>query len=1110
METNPGDNPSLNTPVVDTEVPHTMTSMNTTETESSRPQAQFLSKTVSSPTALSLNVNLSSTPTLGSIGKQGSINFRHSLLYDSGAEGSDADDQVRLIRTPSVRSHKFIIIPATSPALGQQAKFPSATSTSSLTALQKLPLRSPTNSNLATPTTPTSSLTARTPHQLLSPLTKNPALSLSRSDVVYHHPHGGSGQVAEAYGGAASGSTSANPSVKFTIEDYESDNATTDAAVQTGMEMMGTSSATPTSAPMATTTSAVAASSSSTLDALYSFQMPAISSIYSGISSTQLLTGGTATTTQQPSSLSPAFSAQVPVPVAAARATRAYSPSPRPASAVFSSSSPPIGSAVSSPLGIGLRPRNDRNSSMRSVVSAYLSDPNELTVNSLLQQDDSSSYLFRDCVANQIYSDITSVRSLASIGIGSTDGRKIVIRRVPQTPTDLLNIVNPPTPQLPGVDDDDDESYMDMSDDSNNLKPRQQHWASKMQFVLACIGYSVGLGNVWRFPYMCYKSGGGVFLVPYCIILIICSIPLLFMELSIGQYTGRGPIGALGQLCPLFKGAGLASVVVSFLMSTYYSVIIGYSIYYFFTSFKTDMPWVDCSNRWNTPDCWVPQRVDDNMTSHATSRTPSEEFFENKVLQISPGIEYPGLMRWELFACLICAWLMVYFATWKSIKSSAKVRYFTATFPFFLIIVLMGRAVTLEGADDGLRYFFRPNWSELKNANVWINAASQNFNSLGITFGSMISFASYNKYNNNILRDTVAVSVVNILTSLLVGVFAFATLGNLALEQNTNVKDVIGDGPGLIFVVYPQAMAKMPYAQLWAVMFFFMLLCLGLNSQFAIVEVVVTSIQDGFPNWIKKHLGYHEIVVLIVSVISFLFGLPNLIQGGIYFFQLMDHYAASVTIMFLAFCQMIAIAWFYGTGRLSKNVKQMTGKAPSLYLKSCWILFGPCLLFAIWILSLINYKEPTYHNGRYTYPDWAYGIGWMFASFSLVCIPGYAIVNLFKAQGRDLQERFQSALRPNIYECKICGEHHCEHDYPEQEQYMLTQELAGIYKPAAPMQAQHTGFPLNSGQKAGYNPMHLQVQIEKPRDISPAKEENADGPSTSAPANGGAVDNQYR
>lgn len=162
----------------------------------------------------------------------------------------------------------------------------------------------------------------------------------------------------------------------------------------------------------------------------------------------------------------------------------------------------------------------------------------------------------------------------------------------------------------------------------------------------------------------------------------------------------------------------------------------------------------------------------------------------------------------------------------------------------------------------------------------------------------MISFASYNKYNNNILHDTLAVSAVNAVTSILVGVFAFATLGNLAFEQNTSIENAISDGPGLIFVVYPQAMAKMPAGQMWAVMFFFMLLCLGLNSQvwfcesryqssalkilfllqFAIVEVVVTAIQDGFPDWIKRKLIYHELLVLIICIISFFFGLPNLIQ----------------------------------------------------------------------------------------------------------------------------------------------------------------------------------------------------------------------------------------
>ncbi|XP_021703064.1 sodium- and chloride-dependent GABA transporter ine isoform X1 [Aedes aegypti] len=643
------------------------------------------------------------------------------------------------------------------------------------------------------------------------------------------------------------------------------------------------------------------------------------------------------------------------------------------------------------------------------------------------------SYIFSEVGGTpRLFSDATSIRSLASIGVGSTDGRRMVIRRVPNSPTELLTIINPPTPPDEPYDND---SYTGISDDSDidNLKPRKQHWANKMQFVLACIGYSVGLGNVWRFPYLCYKSGGGVFLVPYFIILLTCGIPMLFMELAVGQYTGRGPIGALGQLCPLLKGTGLASVVVSFLMSTYYSVIIAYAIYYFFTSFRPDLPWTDCSHRWNTPDCWVPERMKHNISRPELSRTPTEEFFENKVLQISHGIEYPGGMRWELVACLICAWILVYFAIWKSIKSSAKVRYLTATLPFVLIIVFLGRSLTLEGADKGLNYFFRPNWEELGRANVWINAAAQNFNSIGIAFGSMISFASYNKYNNNILHDTLAVSFVNGITSLLVGIFAFATIGNIALEQNTTVEDVISGGPGLIFVVYPQALAKMPAAQMWAVLFFFMLLCLGLNSQFAIVEVVVTSIQDGFPRWIKRKLVYHELLVLIVCVVSFFAGLPNLIQGGIYFFQLIDHYAASISIMFLAFFETVAIAWFYGINRLSKNVKQMTGRYPSFYLRFCLLIAVPAMLISLWIFSLINYEAPTYHNGKYIYPGWAHGLGWAITAASLICIPAFAIYQIARAEGATLGQKIMNTLKPNLYECKICGEHHCDHDFPEDE-----------------------------------------------------------------------------
>ncbi|KAG6457429.1 hypothetical protein O3G_MSEX010306 [Manduca sexta] len=516
-----------------------------------------------------------------------------------------------------------------------------------------------------------------------------------------------------------------------------------------------------------------------------------------------------------------------------------------------------------------------------------------------------------------------SVRSLASIGMGCTDGRKMVIRRVPTSPTELFHLVRPPTPPDEDSASHESDCEEEEEDAAVHLKPRRPFWANKIQFVLACVGYSVGLGNVWRFPYLCYKSGGGAFLIPYFIILLICGVPMLFMELAIGQYTAHGPIGALSQICPLFKGAGLASVVISFLMSTYYAVIIAWAIYYFFTSFKTEVPWASCSNRWNTDQCWVPNH---NHTKPNGSQTPTEQFFERKVLNMSAGIEYPGGMRWELAACLVCAWVLVYFALWKSIKSSAKVRYITTTLPFLLIIVFLGRSLTLDGADGGLRFFFKPDWELLKQSRPWVNAASQIFNSIGIAFGSMIMFASYNRFDNNFLHDTVAVTLVNAITSLIVGIFTFATIGNIAFEQNTPVKDVIADSPGLLFVVYPQAIAKMPASQLWAVLFFFMFLCLGLNSQFAIVEVVVTSIQDGFPDMIRKRLVYHELLVLLVCAVSLLCGLPHIIHSGIYVFQLMDYYAASLSITYLAFFEVVAIAWFYGVGRLSRNIKQMTGE----------------------------------------------------------------------------------------------------------------------------------------------------------------------------------------
>lgn len=665
------------------------------------------------------------------------------------------------------------------------------------------------------------------------------------------------------------------------------------------------------------------------------------------------------------------------------------------------------------------------------------------------------------------YSDAASVRSWASVGMGSTDGKKMIVRKVPTSPVELFNMVNPPTPpeEYPyEMESDDDDGTAD-DEDSVYMKPRRQHWSNKFQFVLACVGYSVGLGSIWRFPYLCYKSGGAVFLIPYAIIMVVCGVPMLYMELAVGQFTGRGPIGALGRLCPLLKGTGLGSVVISFLMSTYYSVIIAWGVYYFFTSFRAKIPWDDCSHRWNTKYCWVP-KPDSNISKPVYSQSPAEEFFDRKVLQISKGFEDIYVLRWELVACLICAWVLIYFAIWKSIKSSAKVRYFTATFPFVIIIVLMIKSLTLEGASYGMKYFWKPKFELLLEAKVWVNAACQTFNSMGCAFGSMISFASYNKYNNNILPDTLAVFFVNSITSLIVGIFAFATIGNIATEQGTTIEDVIDDGPGLIFVVYPQAMAKMPAPQVWAVFFFFMLICLALNSQFAIVEVVVTSIQDGFPTWIRKNLMCHEVLVLIICVISFFCGIPNVTQAGIYFFQLIDHYAATISIMYLAFFEVIAITWFYGAWRLSKNVKTMTGRHPGMYIKCCWMIATPLMIFALWVFLIIDYEPPTYNNGHYIYPAWAIFIGWVIASLSILCIPIYSIVVFARTPGNSLIEKLKNSIKSDIVEiCPKCNETDCDCIKEEDEGPMLIMRAPEIKRDnplSAPFYA-----PLSTGGGGG-------------------------------------------
>uniref|UniRef100_H3BDU1 Transporter n=2 Tax=Latimeria chalumnae TaxID=7897 RepID=H3BDU1_LATCH len=530
---------------------------------------------------------------------------------------------------------------------------------------------------------------------------------------------------------------------------------------------------------------------------------------------------------------------------------------------------------------------------------------------------------------------------------------------------------------------------------------KRQTWNKQIEFTLAGIGSAVGLGNVWRFPYLCYRSGGGAFFIPYLLMLVLVGIPLLYMELSVGQYTQLGPVHALAKLCPLLKGVGMASVAISFLMCTYYNVIITWALYYFFSSFQSPLPWQNCNNTWN-----IAANCSDHITNNSDATTASQQFFNYNVLQKSDGVDQLGAIRWELLCLLLLAWILIYFCIFKGVKSTGKVVYFTALFPYVILLALLINNVRLPGASDGIRFFIVPQWEKLKEIDVWVNAAAQIFNSIGISFGFLMAMSSYNRFNNNILKDTLAISLTNSATSIFAGFVIFSALGYMSYLQNVDVKDIAVDGPGLVFMVYPQALPTMPVAPLWAVLFFFMLLCLGLDSQFAMVDVFITTLMDGSRSWLLKYLKHTELVVLIICSVAFLMGIPNITQGGIYVFQLLDHYTAIISPVFIVFFELVAISWIYGVHRLAKNVEEMVGKEPNIFFRICWWIISPAFVTVILIFTVMRVTPARYED--YLYPDWAQGLGWVICLASLIWIPLGVIHTLCTLKGSFRKRLIQS------------------------------------------------------------------------------------------------------
>ena len=536
----------------------------------------------------------------------------------------------------------------------------------------------------------------------------------------------------------------------------------------------------------------------------------------------------------------------------------------------------------------------------------------------------------------------------------------------------------------------------------------RETWIGKFDFLMTLIGFSVGIGNIWRFPYLCYKNGGGVFLIPYFIALFGAGLPLLLLEVSLGQFMSRSGI-AVWNIFPLVKGLGMATVMTVFYLSLYYIVVIAWTVYYLFSSFTFGkLPWVNCHSNFG-PNCR--DAVTSNMTATFGDKykEPAELFWSKQVLGLSERIEDLGNIQPHLAISLLVSWLIVYFCILRGVQWTGKIVWFTGLFPYFMLILLFIRGITLEGAMEGIKFYLYPDFSKLKEGTVWLDAGTQIFFSMSLGSGTMQTLGSYNTFKHNCLRDCLTFTVVNCMTSILGGFCIFSVLGYMAYERHVPVSEVTESGPGLIFIAYPKALSLMPIGStVMTIAFFVMVLFLGLDSQFVQVEGVISQIMDAVPAFFR-HRFARPILVTTLCVFYFLTGLVFTCNGGMYLFKIMDFYSASgVVLLFICLCETLTIAYFYGGRRYVQDLEAMMSIKISSYFTICWYLVTPSVCVFIAIFYWTNFEPLTYND--YTYPAWSEAFGWTLVSITCLTIPLFGVLQ-YICGGQNWKDLKTSMLR---------------------------------------------------------------------------------------------------
>jgi len=567
------------------------------------------------------------------------------------------------------------------------------------------------------------------------------------------------------------------------------------------------------------------------------------------------------------------------------------------------------------------------------------------------------------------------------------------------------------------------EESCEVSSSGNNLE--RENWSNKAEYLLALVGNAVGIGNIWRFPFQCKMHGGGAFLIPYFLILFMIGYPLLLMEIGLGQKFQCGSVAMWGKLSPHAAGIGVCSLITAICLASYYMVVVSWSFVYAANSIRSPLPWQYCPN---------------TTSDECLKSSPSEYFWFRETLSLPDTIsDSTGVFNWQTCVSLTCCTLLVFLGLQKGVKSTGKCMYFGVLLPYAILGIFFVRALTLEGALEGISYLLKVDLSTLKEFSVWQAAITQIFFSIGIGYGAYGAQASYMKRKNNCKFDVIFVATVNSMTSLLATVIVFGILGfratiksldcyeehasllNTSIEELQQVTDYTkfgkinplnctlekqldkaSGGPGLAFITFAEAIVNLPFSNVWSLMFFVMLGSIGLSSLVGVFTGIVASGRDLGVKLSKMRLAF----LLCIGMLSL--AIPYTLDIGYYLIDILDSNVGSLTLCTVGLLEVVFTSYVYGIDRFLRDVKEMTGVSSGRYWKYTLKYVCPVILSSFFVANLIRYcihspltytawNSSTGSQAPMPYPTWAY---FMFIFISLFCLGSIPLVALLVSLGK--------------------------------------------------------------------------------------------------------------